>query len=390
MTMSAHPIRIALFGLSASAKTSWAQTAHLPYLLSNQAKGKYVLVALVNSSLAAAEAAKKHFGLPSVKTYGSPDDVAKDVEVDLLVICTRVDNHAASVKPSIEAGKAVYIEWPMTQSAGLTASLLSHSAPAIAGLQARFSRPLMELRNVLASKRIGKILSSTLQAYGCAFPTHSLPQSLSYFADREVGGSSATIDFGHMIDFVHHVLGEFVPGSLRARAQLQRPTLRLTDARGDDAGEIRSDVPDLLIVFGEIQPSDHSVPGATLSITYRNGQPFKAEPGMHWTINGEMGEIRIVSVGGPYLNLDVYSDQGFSMEIHDHDSDELEIIGWQWETWQEELPVLSRQVASVYERYATWSREGGEVDWPTIQQAYERQKEIESILSTCDPVEHGL
>ena len=32
--MPAHRVRVALIGLSASAKTAWASKAHLPYLLS--------------------------------------------------------------------------------------------------------------------------------------------------------------------------------------------------------------------------------------------------------------------------------------------------------------------------------------------------------------------
>lgn len=65
------PIRVALIGLSSSAKTSWAAQAHLPYLLSPKGKSHYKIVALLNSSVQAAEAAREYFGLPTdVKAYG--------------------------------------------------------------------------------------------------------------------------------------------------------------------------------------------------------------------------------------------------------------------------------------------------------------------------------
>lgn len=71
------PIRIALIGLSASAKTSWAGDAHLPYLISPVGRTHYEVVALLNSSIAAAEASKHHFELPStVESYGDPESLA--------------------------------------------------------------------------------------------------------------------------------------------------------------------------------------------------------------------------------------------------------------------------------------------------------------------------
>ena len=51
------PIHVALVGLSASAKVTWAADAHLPYLLSARGKQHYELVALLNSSVEAAESA---------------------------------------------------------------------------------------------------------------------------------------------------------------------------------------------------------------------------------------------------------------------------------------------------------------------------------------------
>ena len=63
------PIRVGLIGLSASAKTSWAANAHLPYLMSSQSK--YTITALCNSSIVAAKAAIEAFDLPaSTKAYG--------------------------------------------------------------------------------------------------------------------------------------------------------------------------------------------------------------------------------------------------------------------------------------------------------------------------------
>lgn len=68
------PIRVGLIGLTSATSeqegTSWAVSAHLPYLLKSP---HYTITALLNSSKAAAEAAIKRYSLPSeTKAYGDP------------------------------------------------------------------------------------------------------------------------------------------------------------------------------------------------------------------------------------------------------------------------------------------------------------------------------
>jgi hypothetical protein len=67
------PIRVALVGLSASTKVTWTADAHLPYLLSSRGKQHYELVALLNSSVEAAESAKATFGLTSTLSLSVPE-----------------------------------------------------------------------------------------------------------------------------------------------------------------------------------------------------------------------------------------------------------------------------------------------------------------------------
>tara|TARA_R110002003_G_scaffold54_5_gene4702 strand:+ start:17900 stop:18376 length:477 start_codon:yes stop_codon:yes gene_type:complete len=120
------PIRIALVGLSASAKTSWAGDAHLPYLLSDAGRSHFEIIALLNSSVAAAEASKKHFRLPGrVKAYGDPSVLAQDLDVDLVVCCTRVDVQLPTIAPSLRYGNIVIVEWPLAEVLEKAQDLLS-------------------------------------------------------------------------------------------------------------------------------------------------------------------------------------------------------------------------------------------------------------------------
>ena len=71
-------VRVGIIGLSAKAKTSWASSAHLPYL----SGGKYVIVGLCNSSVAAAQSAIEAYDLPaSTKAYGNPQALVEDPQV---------------------------------------------------------------------------------------------------------------------------------------------------------------------------------------------------------------------------------------------------------------------------------------------------------------------
>jgi len=69
-----------MIGLSARAKTSWASAAHLPYLQSSQ--NTYMITALCNSSVAAAQSTIELYNLPaSTKAYGNPEDLANDQKI---------------------------------------------------------------------------------------------------------------------------------------------------------------------------------------------------------------------------------------------------------------------------------------------------------------------
>ncbi|KAF2967698.1 hypothetical protein GQX73_g5875 [Xylaria multiplex] len=386
------PIRVALIGLSASAKVNWAEQGHLPYLHSAQGRSHYELVALLNSSVEAAVAARAHFKLPpTVKTYGSPDDLARDKDVDLVVCNTRVDTHVLTSSASLTAGKAVFIEWPLAENYEAALALtgarrIDHS---IIGLQGRVSPIALKLKEVLKSGRIGRVLSSDVRAFGNLGRRDSVAESVSYFTNKSVGGNHVTIAYAHTIDYVHEVLGEF--DGFQSRMQIQRPVLKIRDQNGVTTDrEIHSDVPDLVIVHGKLAKGKADiVENATLSFTFRSGHQFKGTPGFIWTINGEKGEI-MVTANGAYIHSDSYKDP-IDIKLHDHATDEVVSIEWDWQEWQKELPRRSRVVAELYERFAHWWEDGKpagnlpwEKEWPRLHDAVVRMKELEELFRQYD------
>jgi predicted dehydrogenase len=385
------PIRVALVGLSSSAKASWASDAHLPYLLSEQGRSHYKVVALLNSSVKAAKAARKEYKLnPSVNVYGNPNDLAADPDVDLVVVNTRVDTHFSTAETSIRAGKAIYIEWPLTENLQRALELtkdhdLSNS---LIGLQGRVTPLILRIKQILAEGTIGQVHNSEVKAYGTMFKRDAFPESFSYFADRKVGGHQVNIHYGHMIDYIHEVLGNWE--DFQSRMQVQHPDLNLLAPDGSVTGTVKSNVPDFLTVHGTLKPGKADIsPGALLSVTFRAGPSLKGQPGFTWTIHGSKGEL-VITAPGPYLMSGDSYDGPVKIHFHDHSSDELLDLEWDWEEYQKQFALRVRSVAEMYERYARWVESGkGEVEtgyeFPRLADGVGLMKEFDKLYKQHDP-----
>ncbi|KAI1853265.1 hypothetical protein JX266_001971 [Neoarthrinium moseri] len=371
------PIRLGIIGLSANAITSWASNAHLPYLLSPAGRSKYQIVALCNSSVDAARAAIKKYGLDSeTRAYGSPEDIAADPNVQLVAVCTRVDNHYDTALPSVRAGKDVYVEWPLAENAGrageLAALAKEKGGRTVVGLQGWFAPAVVKLRELITSGRIGKVLSSEVAAAGGSIDRLFLSPGLKYFVDRKVGGNIVTIGFGHMSDLVQFVLGELE--APHAQLQIQRPDVMIRDrSTGEILEVVRSDVPDLVHVTGSLPTSEHTAEGATLHIRSRRGQPFKGEPGLVWTINGEKGEIRVVASGA---SIGASAHEDLTIDVHDHDTDEVQSVKWEWGPYAE-LPQPARNIGALYDAYA----EGRPRSYADFEHAVKRHRQLDGFLA---------
>ena len=186
------PIRIGFIGLSST--QSWGTWAHLPYLKDTS---KYTIVALCNSSLESAKAAIQAHGLPSdTKAYGTPEELAADPEVDLVVVCTRVDKHHSGILPAVKAGKDVFCEWPLSQTTAQAEEVLAlakeKNVKTLVGIQAGQSPLLRKVKEILRSGRIGKVLSSNFHGT-CKFFGKTEYEGQGWQHDRSFGGNLVTI-----------------------------------------------------------------------------------------------------------------------------------------------------------------------------------------------------
>ncbi|KAJ7683066.1 hypothetical protein B0H17DRAFT_1074527, partial [Mycena rosella] len=252
---------------------------HLPYLLSPRGLARYQIVALCNSSTAAARAAISAFNLPSeTRAYGSPADLAADADVELVICCTRVDVHHETVRPSLAAGKMVYCEWPLAQDLEHVRDLAQlareKQVRTMVAVQGRVAPSVKKLRELLEHGRIGKVVSAEVRAAGGLNDREILPKNLEYFTKREVGGNVFTIGFGHL------------------------PNSKIRDPETNIVKTVQSDVPDLIIVTSSLEESAIAQKEATLLVRFRRGQPSFDEPALVWNIIGEKGEIRLTNSTG--------------------------------------------------------------------------------------------
>ncbi|KAK3319193.1 hypothetical protein B0H66DRAFT_260198 [Apodospora peruviana] len=357
------PIRVAIIGLSANAVTDWASRAHLPYFLSPAGRSRYQIVALCNSDVASAKRSIKMFNLPpETRAYGSPEDLAADPDVQLVVCSTRVDKHFNTTLPSVKAGKDVLVEWPLAENVGKARELAEEAKKAggrtLVGLQGWYIPTTLKLKEIIASGRI------------------AVSDGLKYFAQRKVGGNFVTIGFGHVWDWVQNVVGDVQ--NIQSRLQIQRPELNVIDSYTGRVSEIiKSDVPDLIALTGTLPGSEHIVEGATFSMKFRRARAFQGEPALVWTIYGEKGEIRLTAAVDTMLQVSQLAD--VTIEIDDFARHRVERVDFRWEKYTE-LPLLSRSYASIYEAYA----KGETGKYGDFDYAVRRHAQLDGLLDSWD------
>jgi predicted dehydrogenase len=252
-----EPIRVGVVGLSASG--GWAATAHVPALAGVDG---YELRALSASSSESARAAGEKYGVPL--TFTSAEELARCEEVDIVVVTVRVPQHLELIRPALEAGKMVLSEWPLgadlAQAEELAARAHRRGLVTAIGLQARSAPPLRYLRDLVAEGYAGRVLSTSMLGSGDAW-----------------GATLLSIPFGHSVDALTMVLGEFREASAHIENLRPEVTNVTTGAIAAKSAE------DQVAVTGLLES------GAVAAMHFRGGRSRATE--FHWEINGSEGDL---------------------------------------------------------------------------------------------------
>ncbi|ERT00989.1 hypothetical protein HMPREF1624_02225 [Sporothrix schenckii ATCC 58251] len=392
--MSPPPVRVAIIGLSKSATTSWASTAHLPNLLTDAGRERFKIVALLNTSVAKAEAAIQAYGLDpkTTKAYGHPDDLAADPDVDLVLCSTRVDTHYAALLPSLQSGKDVYVEWPiasnLADTEALVAAARASGAGTVVGVQRRYAPMVLKVQELLDAGAIGKLLNVQVNVHNGFVSSDVKPAGLKYFVERAVGGNPITIIIGHLLDAVETTVGNFIPGTLHSHTQLQKPDIKIIDPATKEIIEtVRSDVPDLLSLHGFVKSArTHNEP-ATLTLHYERGFQFPGHPSLEWTMTGTTGKIRVVEPAGTSFETDPGPD-GLTIQLWTFDTNKVEDVPWGYSDLQLQVNPRARTTQTLLYAYADAKRGLTKDDirktpeWPTLESGAARAAEMEEWLSS--------
>ena len=278
--MAASDIGLGIIGLSPEA--SWAGRAHVPAL---QVVSGYEIRALATSRPETAAQAAEIYGVPLY--FHDPAELVARPEVDLVVVAVRVPYHLGLVKMALEAGKMVYCEWPLgnglAEAEEMAALAESKIIPSFVGLQGRSSPAIRYIRDLVASDRIGDVISSTLVASAGAWGATIEPR-LVYGLDRKNGVSMLTVQFGHTMDSFCWCLGEF--RELSATLATRYPLVKRTDT----GEKIEKTIADQIAVTGILDN------GAVAAVHYRSGTSQAAN--FFWEINGSKGDLVITSSSG--------------------------------------------------------------------------------------------
>ncbi|KAF4578292.1 transcription regulator gal80 [Pleurotus pulmonarius] len=289
-------IRIGFIGLST---TGWAAIALFPSLQVPSVRSSYVIVALCTSSAASASIAAEHYGRQTgspIKAYYGDDGVSqlvRDPEVDLVVVSIKAPEHKDPVLAAIEAGKDVFVEWPAGSSLEETTEFQRQAkakgVKVMVGLQGRHSAASNAVKDVIASGRLGKVLSSTMVGFMSRESLYWGPtvnERREYIHHLRSGVSFAEIILGHQLDTFTHILGDFA--SVSATAATMYPIATIVDSKSTPLPTIHATSPDHVALSGIL------VSGALVSINYRAG--YRTTPGRRrflWEIDCENGSIRV-------------------------------------------------------------------------------------------------
>ena len=237
-------IRIGIVGATVTPGGSgWGANAHVPAI---KALPTYELFAVCTQHQDTAQASRDAFGA-EIGFHNFPKMVAEP-GIDLAVVVVRVPGHYDLVMQALQAGKAVYCEWPLgrnVEEAEQMADLAKQrNLRTAVGLQARSDPSLMYARELIEQGFVGDILTVNLRSISQAITERG--NGRIWQGDRRNGANTLTIAAGHAIDALCFLAGEFT--SVSANLATKLPTWHNTDT-----GETMTvDSPDWIAVNGNV------------------------------------------------------------------------------------------------------------------------------------------
>jgi predicted dehydrogenase len=352
-------IRVGIIG--ANPDRGWAAQAHIPALKS--LPDDFEITALSTSRRESADGASKRFGVSLA--FDNHQDLVSSTEVDVVAITVKVPHHFELATAALDAGKAVYCEWPLgnglEEAETLAASAKKRGVLAVAGLQARSAPPVAYVRDLISQGYVGEVLSTTLIASGMGWGPTVEPYNV-YMNDKKNGATMLSIAVGHAADGLCHCLGEV--RELSATMTTRRKSF--TIAKTDESKPMTAE--DQVAVTGLLQG------GAAFSIHYRGGSSRGTN--LLWEINGTDGDLQLTAAGGQAQIFEMTLRGGKGAQSS------LEVLPvpqqYRWSPLQG--PALN--VAQAYAHFARDYRDGTHL-CPTFDDGVTRHRMLDAIATAA-------
>ena len=348
-------IRVGIIG--ANPDRGWAAQAHIPALKS--LSDDFEITALSKSRRESADAAGKLFGVPLA--FDNHQELVNSSAVDVVAVTVKVPYHLELATAALDAGKAVYCEWPLgngLQEAETLAALAQKKGVlAVAGLQARSAPSVAYVRDLITQGYVGEVLSTTLIGSGMGWGPTVEPYN-AYLNDKKNGATMLSIALGHAADALCHCLVEV--RELSATMTVRRQSFTIAGT-----GEPKS-----LTTEDQVGVSGVLEGGAAFSIHYRGGVSRGAN--LLWEINGTEGDLQLTAAGGQaqIFELTVRGGKGAQSS--------LEVLPVPEQYRWSPLQGPGTNVAQAYARFARDYREGTHLS-PTFDDAVTRHRMLSAI-----------
>src|SRR5438874_1559805 len=223
----AKRIRVGIIG--GNPDRGWAAQAHIPALRS--LPDDFEITALSTTRRESAEAARKLFGVAAA--FDNYQELVNSPTVDVVVVTVKVPHHLELATAALEAGKAVYCEWPLgnglKEAETLAALATKKGVLAVAGLQARSAPAVAYVRDLIKHGYVGEVLSTTLIGSGMGWGPTVEPFNV-YLNDKKNGATMLSIALGHAADALCHCLGEI--RELSATTTMRRKSFTVVGTGG--------------------------------------------------------------------------------------------------------------------------------------------------------------
>src|SRR5205807_3263482 len=133
-----------------------------------------------------AEAAGRRFGV--ALAFDNTRDLVNRADVDVVAITVKVPHHFELATAALNAGRAVYCEWPLgnglQEAEQLAALAKQQGVLAVAGLQARAAPSVVYVHDLISQGYVGEVLSTTLIGSGMGWGPTVEPYN-AYVNDRK-------------------------------------------------------------------------------------------------------------------------------------------------------------------------------------------------------------